>query len=133
MSEEETAPNLSCEDPDILERCEQLFSQEQEYVLVSTPESLAVCRAVAALYIEYDIERPRGWKRVRLLSRVLLVMLRRPRRAPCALHVCSRALSLGWRVVILTTENRVLLVRPSGFTPLRESGRRLDLVERSES
>lgn len=103
------------EDAALLEICNQLFSRNQEFVLVCNTKSLARCRQAAALFLRYEYLRyeshvPLGrWENLKMVVKVGWVGM------PVAslLAVCNKAMLLGWKVDVLNEMNQIVRFSPN--------------------
>lgn len=104
--------SVSYEDAAFLEVCNQLFSRNQEFIVVCNNESAAKCRKAAGLFLRYERQRPTGWAHLKMLAELGLAGMR----AAPLMAVCNKATLLGWAVNVRTDDNRVLHLRQGGAT-----------------
>ena len=98
------------EDAALLEICNQLFSRNQQFVLLCNTKSLARCRKAAALFLRYQSLIPIGrWENLKMVAKLGWVGI------PVAslLAVCNKATLLGWTVAVLSEVDQVVRFCPN--------------------
>lgn len=102
-------PSVSCEGDSFTENCNIFFGERREFVVDCKLHSVLRCRRAANVFMQYKLERPRGWKKVTALVKILLVAMPA---APIT-AVCNKAHLLGWTIVVRNDDAHVLHLKPA--------------------
>jgi len=84
------------EAPEFLDDCNRFFSSGQEFFVVCSNEVTSKCRKAADTFLRFELERPIGWQRLKMLVKLGWVGMTV---APL-MAVCNKAILLGWTVTI---------------------------------
>ena len=99
---------VTYEGNNLLEICEEEFSANREFIVVCREGLATTCRKAATLFVNFDSNRPRGWRKITALLKLGVAGMQ----VSPLMALCNRALLLGWKVTVLYDDDQILFVSP---------------------
>ena len=104
--EDESLKKISYESDNLLEICDNEFAANREFIVVCRDDLAATCRKAASLFLNFDSNRPHGWRKVIALLKLGVAGIQ----ISPLMALCNRALLLGWKVTVLYDDDQILFV-----------------------